>query len=285
MGIINYELTEEGVPVPFVVRTMKEIDIKNRGKADKAHRHSFYTIIWSTTARGSHIIDFKTYSMEPGNIFYVNPGQVHQLLTEPEPEGYALLFTDEFLAMSGISAAFINDLKVFNQCDENPPLMPGREVQDKLKILVRGMQDICREDRLYKYEAIGAYLKLFLIECNLSYQSSGNNPSSHGSSSVLRRFKELVEAGYSRHHKVNEYAEMLVISANYLNDTVKKYLGKTAKEYIQDRIILEAKRLILFSDRSSKEIAYELGFEDPSHFSKFFKNREGVSIAEFKEVH
>jgi AraC-like DNA-binding protein len=285
MSVINYELTENGVPVPFVVRTMEEIDAKNQGRADKAHRHSFYTIIWSLEATGYHTIDFKTYRIEPGSIFFVRPGQIHQVITDSDPEGFVLLFTNEFLAVSGISPSFIDDLRVFNQCDENPPFYPGESIQGKLKMMVKGMHDVCSQERLYKYESLGAYLKLFLIECNLSFNTASNQNRSDAGGTLLRQFKNHVEDYFSKIHKVNEYAARLHISPNHLNETVKKYLGKTAKEYIQDRIILEAKRLILFSGMSSKEIAYDLGFEDPSHFSKFFKNCEGISIAEFKEAH
>lgn len=134
-------------------------------------------------------------------------------------------------------------------------------------------------------ETAGAYLKLFLIECNglCSLFPDTNLQNIEVSKTLVRNFKDLVERKYSISHLVKDYAESLNVTPNYLNEVIKTSINIPAKEYIQSRLILEAKRLAVFTEKSAKEIGFELGFEDPSHFSKFFKNNTGQSIQAFKE--
>ena len=82
---------------------------------------------------------------------------------------------------------------------------------------------------------------------------------------------------------VHEYASDLSVSPNYLNEVVKKYTGFPVRYHIQQRIILEAKRLALHSGSNMKEIAYKLGYEDMAHFSKFFKANCGINFTDFRK--
>jgi YesN/AraC family two-component response regulator len=134
-------------------------------------------------------------------------------------------------------------------------------------------------------ESIGAYLKLFLIECNghCSLFPGSNLQSIEVSKTLVRNFKELVEKQFTKVHQVKYYAETLNISPNYLNEVIKSALDIPAKDFIQNRLVLEAKRMVVFTQKSGKEIGFELGFDDPSHFSKFFKSNTGQSLQEFKE--
>jgi len=108
--------------MPFVMKTMEEIDEQLGGISDKPHRHNYYTIIWPTAATGKHVIDFKEYPILPNHVFFVSPEQVHQVVTDPEPKGYVILFTLEFLEKNSIRSDFIANLKLFQKSDETPPL-------------------------------------------------------------------------------------------------------------------------------------------------------------------
>ncbi|MDH7447920.1 helix-turn-helix domain-containing protein [Aquimarina sp. 2201CG14-23] len=100
---------------------------------------------------------------------------------------------------------------------------------------------------------------------------------------IIRSFNILVEKHFREKHLVSHYADLLNKSPKTLSNLFKKYSDKTALTYINERILLEAKRLLLFSDKTSTEIAYELGYKEPAHFSKFFKNQIGSSPIEFKK--
>ena len=134
-------------------------------------------------------------------------------------------------------------------------------------------------------EAIGAYLKLFLIECNgqCSLFPGSNTQTIEVGKTIVKNFKTIVEKNYTSTHQVKHYAESLNVTPNYLNEVIKSSINVSAKDFIQNRLILEAKRMALFTDKSGKEIGFDLGFEDPSHFSKFFKANTGQSLQDFKE--
>lgn len=282
--IQNLDLTYQGQPASFVIKTMEEIDRLQGGIADLPHRHNYFTIIHSYTARGKHIIDFKEYSIEPDEIFFVSPQQVHQVITEPEPTGMVILFTPEFLASNSIQEDFISNIRLFRDCMDTPPLPISGPMSDRLKNFALEMQDAFLSDHPMKSETAGAYLKLFLIECNnhCSLHPVGNTQRIEVGRNLVRSFKKLVEQHFAEWHQVQDYASDLKVTAGYLNEVIRDALHVSAKDYIQNRLVLEAKRMALYTTKSSKEIGYDLGFEDPSHFSKFFKSKARISLAEFK---
>jgi AraC family transcriptional regulator, transcriptional activator of pobA len=282
--INSLDLTYHNTPSPFVIKTMEEIEQRQGGIADEPHRHNYYTVIWSYAATGRHIIDFREYAIEPQHIFFVSPEQVHQVITDPHPTGVVILFTPEFLQKNSIREDFISNLKIFRDIDDTPPLPINPEMQGSLRLFADQMLNAFRSNNEMRLEAIGAYLKLFLLECNghCSLFPGSNTQNMEVGRSMVRHFKDLVEKNYRTWHQVKEYAEQLNVSPNYLNEVIKSAIHKSAKDYIQNRLMLEAKRMGLFTNKSIKEIGFDLGFDDPSHFSKFFKSNTGQSFAEFK---
>jgi AraC family transcriptional regulator, transcriptional activator of pobA len=283
--INSLNLKHHNAPVSFAIKTMEEIDQELGGIADEPHRHSYYTIIWSYTATGKHIIDFNEYPIVPQHIFFVSPGQVHQIISDPNPTGVVILFTPEFLQKNSINENFISNLKLFRDSNETPPLPINDDMQIKLDSFAGAMFKAYNSSDEMKYEALGAYLKLFLIECNnfcLLFPGSNTQKIEVGRS-LVQRFKSIVENRFNQWHQVKDYAEQLNVSPNYLNEVIKSSINISAKDYIQNRLILEAKRMTIYTDKSVKEIGYYLGFEDPSHFSKFFKSYTGQSFQGFKE--
>jgi AraC family transcriptional regulator, transcriptional activator of pobA len=284
--IYSLDLTYNDAPMPFVIKTMEEIDNLAGGIADNPHRHNYYSVIWPFTATGKHIIDFKEYTILPNHIFFVSPEQVHQVITDPNPTGYVILFTPEFLQKNSIRFDFIANLKLFQNSDETPPLPLNDNMAATLKVFADQMQLAFHSENDMYLETIGAYLKLFLIECNshCSLQTGTNTQNIEVGKTLVKNFKDVVEKQYKTWHQVKYYAEALYVSPNYLNEVIKSATNISAKDFIQHRLILEAKRMIIFTDKSSKEIGFDLGFEDPSHFSKFFKSNTGQSLQDFKET-
>jgi AraC family transcriptional activator of pobA len=285
--IYSLDLIDEGTPASFVIRSMEEIKHEQRGIVDDPHRHNFYSIIWSFTATGKHIIDFHEYLIEPRSIFFVSPWQVHQIITDPGPKGIIILFTPEFLQKNSIREDLISNLRLFRDSDETPPLPLNEPVSNRLITFAGAMSKAFQSFDEMRFETIGAYLKLFLIECNghCTLFPDTNTQNIEVGRVLVQRFKKLVEQHFAEWHQVQDYAKELNISPGYLNEVISSAIHKPAKEYIQNRLILETKRLSLFTSKSIKEIGYELGFDDPSHFSKFFKTFTGNSILGFREAH
>ena len=282
--IPSYELRHNGDTVDFAIRSVEEVIAIFGNQTDIPHRHDYYTVIWSKNNSGKHIIDYKEYEMMANDIFFVRPGQVHQVQHSAEPKGIVILFTCEFLEKNYINVNFITNLGLFADIEETPPIKINHAGAKRLQNLVDLMMEAFGTDEEFRFDSIGAYLKLFLIECNKFAPSleTDNTQTIQSAKSILRRFKDLLEANFTTTHKVGEYADQLSISPDYLNSVIKSGIGITAKELIQQRIVLESKRYGLHTQLSTKEIAYKLGFDDPSHFSRFFKNTEGISFAQFR---
>ena len=283
--IPTQELKHEDESVFFAFRTMEENHHKAAGHLSPPHRHDFYTILLVKKACGSHFIDYEEFKMEPQTIFFVSPGQVHQVVvTNHEPSGDIIMFSEEFLSRNFISEEFITNLGMFSCGTSTPPIHLSEASCRKICQLSNEIGMAFKAESPFKFDIISSHLKLMLIECNYyAVPSQDVNPQSIQSGKpLIKTFRELLNKHVSDWHKVSEYAEAMNISPDYLNNVIKSNIGKTAKEMIADRIILEAKRLGLHTQLSTKEIAYQLGYEDPSHFSKFFKKETGQLFTDFR---
>ena len=239
-------------------------------ETDTMHLHGFYEIIWFQKGSGTHYVDFNQYAIAPGTIFFISPGQIHSFDTKHDQEGYVLKVCaemfDDFVGLSCVT------------------------VQDKdsaaLEMLVAAIQEeLKKEDSLGHREALHALVKLFVIMVRRSY--AGMDPSAPNPHKVSYKaflnFRKLIEENYCRLHTVKDYAALLNVSSKTLTLYVNECSKYSPLELINNRIILEAKRLLRYSVLSVKEIAFRLGFEDPSYFAKFFKRLVKQSPADYRE--
>ena len=271
--------------ISFGISKMEEIYTKRNGRVDEPHRHNYYTVLIVNKAKGQHKIDFNSYELSNKQIFFVAPGQVHQVIEEEQSFGFAMTFSNQFLIENSIQLSFIESLNLFQNYGQNPPLIPSENQFEAIEGFSNQIFTLFNSDANMKFLSIGAFLKLLLIECNnicsinpieSELDSSGDN--------LIRLFKNEVEKNYKKEHSTTFYANKLFITPDHLNRTFKAKIGKTAKDYIQARIITEAKRLLYFTDLSNKEIGFELGFNEPANFSAFFKKQTQVSPSNFKKT-
>ena len=271
--------------ISFGISKMEDIYSKRKGRVDEPHRHNYYTVLIVNKAKGQHKIDFNSYELLNKQIYFVAPGQVHQVIEEEQSFGFAMTFSNQFLIENSIQLSFIESLNLFQNYGQNPPLIPIENQFEAIKGFSNQIFNLFNSEANMKFLSIGAFLKLLLIECNnicsinpieSEMDSSGDN--------LIRLFKKEVENNYKKEHSTTFYANKLFITPDHLNRTVKSKIGKTAKDYIQARIITEAKRLLYFTDLSNKEIGFELGFNEPANFSAFFKKQTQVSPSNFKKT-
>lgn len=268
----------------FSISRMEDIYTKRKGASDDPHRHDFYTVVIVKKAKGQHVIDFKSYPLSEQQIFFVNPGTVHQVIEEAQSEGFAITFSNDFLATNNIHLDFIHNLDLFQDFGDTPPLQANNTTFERISAYCEQLIQLDKMEMAFKYEALGAFLKLILIQCNNICDHHQDPTSIDPKHNLLIQYKDLLNQHYKEWHGVNEYANALHVNADYLNRVVKQLTNKTAKDHIQQRILLAAKRLIFFSDLSAKELAFELGFKEPGNFSAFFKKHTGISPSEFKKT-
>ncbi len=283
--IKTYELTDKGgQQAGFILKDMGRVYDDSGGEPDRPHRHDYFTILLVEEARGKHVIDFREYDFFPHSLHFIHPGQVHQVITTARPVGWIINFSRLFLVQNGIADQIIDDVYLFKKHGESPPLpVPDGQFNVYLDI-VKQIQHYDNLQLAYKAEALGALLKLLLIQSNnhCTLNKEKDLQSIEAGNHLVRKFKQLIEIHFKEFHKVSDYADMLSVTSDYLNKSVKSLTGKSAKEYILGRIILEAKRVLLFTEQTNKELAYNLGFEEPAHFSNFFKRYSGISPIDFR---
>ena len=285
LKLATIELQIEGKPSNFQFKTMEEVEIEQKDESHVPHRHNYYTIIWVTKGSGIHQIDFKKYGVLPDKIFFISPEQVHDLQMEPGHAGYVMLFTTDFIEQNGIPRHWLQDSGFFFRCDDVAPLLiPGNCDKSRLLQLIEGIRSECHQKMNFYEEAIAAMLKLFLLECKRIYNTlpAERTERTHAGGTLVKQFKDLLDNQFTKWHKVTEFAKALHITPNYLNELVTQETGKSAKDMILNRIMLEAKRFATYSETSVKEVAYTLGFEDPAHFSKLFKSQAKLGFTDFR---
>ena len=268
----------------FGISKMEDIYKKRDGKPDTPHRHDFYTILIVKNGKGRHTIDFKNYELSSNQIYFIGPGQVHQLTEELPTQGYSIVFSSQFLAMNQILVDFIEDINLFNDFGSTPPLELSKAEMAKIDRYAMDIMEFMNSGHAYNYDAIGALLKLILISCHhLCSLNQLDVQTMESGGSLVRNFKQLVNQNYKEWHHASAYADALNITPDHLNRVVKSLTGKTAKEHIQSRLTTAAKRMLYFTTLSNKEIAFELGFSEPANFSAFFKTCTGLAPSKFKQ--
>ena len=268
----------------FDIKRAENVHDYSNGKLHEPHRHNYYTILFTRSAKGEHHIDFNKYILGDHQVFFISPGQVHQIIEKEKSYGWVLTFSRQFLIENTIDYCFIEDINLFTDYGQSPPLSLNKEHVEQLNTYCVQIYQIHHSTIKFKSQAIGALLKLFLIRCN-NICSIHEKHTQHlqAGSTILKDYKALIEKHFSEWHLVQQYAQALHVTPDHLNRTIKSLIGKTAKEYLQSRIVIAAKRMLFFTDYSTKEVAYTLGFSEPSNFSNFFKKNTGLSPAQFKK--
>lgn len=281
---IYQNVNAEEEHMSFRISKMEDIYTIRDGEVDVPHRHNYYTVLIVNKAKGLHKIDFNAYELSSKQVFFVAPGQVHQVIEEEKSYGFAMTFSTQFLTENSIPLSFIDSLNLFQNYGQSPPLTPSEEQFEAIELFADQIFDLFHSDSTMKFLSIGAFLKLLLIECNniCSINPIESEVDTTGDN-LIRAFKTEVDKHYKKEHSTTFYANQLHISPDHLNRVVRARIGKTAKDYIQSRIITEAKRLLYFTDLLNKEIAFELGFNEPANFSAFFKNQTQLSPTSFKK--
>jgi AraC-like DNA-binding protein len=267
----------------FRLARMGQLYSERKGEPDSPHRHEFFTVIIIDKASGKHFIDFRSYELGNDQVYFISPGQVHQIIEDQEPCGYVITFSNDFLIKNNIPGSFVDELDLFRDYGDSPPLKLSAKEKEKLMNYCEQICEYSTYEDKYSHQAVGSLIKLILITCNKACEHQEPNPqvieSGH---SILKAYRKLIDDNFRIWHQTTKYAEYLSITPDHLNRTIKNLTGRTAKEYLQSRITTEAKRLLYFTDFTVKEIAFELGFSEVANFSSFFRNCTGTTPTEFR---
>ena len=247
------------------------------------HRHSFYQFVLFTKGGGKHSIDFNQFDVTPFQIYFMVPGQVHSWDFEGEMDGYIVNFSESYFQAFLLKTDYLDSFSIFSGAVEDTII----NLKDPLKLkLIELFEDLILQSQhqtIFRDDIIRVLLIQIFILIEQTKLLELETVRTNTSSSIVKTFHKLVEKNFVEKRLPGEYADLLNITPNHLNALTKEYLGKQAGEVIRERIILEAKRMLVSLDLTVAEIAYQLNFNDTSYFGKFFRKYEGKTPEAFRK--
>lgn len=237
------------------------------------HRHNYYYLLLIEKGTGVHEIDFTPYPLQSNRIFFLRPGQVHQLTVKAGSTGYIIQFSDVFIRE--LNSSHKQKLRSVFHCSCND-LSEAQAAQLK-SIFALMVSEFDRKEELYS-EIIRSHLMtavLLLFRAIESVRTTHEKKSF--SQEKLEEFQTLLEKKIVGHKKPADYAGMLHLSPYQLNSITKSLLGKNSSDVINEFLILEARRLLLATTNQVSQIADALGFADPGYFIRFFRKHTGMT--------
>ncbi|QDK77797.1 helix-turn-helix domain-containing protein [Spirosoma sp. KCTC 42546] len=237
-------------------------------------RKPYYFFLFMREGRTQHGVDLQQFDINNNELLFILPHQIHRLpVTNKGTDYFKLGFDENCLALLPKQYPFL--INPFNNQKIQFTSSAAARLNSIFDILLDLLSAVDTDPEL-----ILAHLNSLLTEINTAYFSTAKSPADDKLSQYIR-FKLFVENNLTDHTTVHEIAKKLALNTNSLYSIVKHYSGLSPKEFITNRLILEAKRRLYYAESSIKELAYDLGFNDPDYFSRLFKKVTGQTIATF----
>lgn len=259
-------------------------DANRHFSVEYPHRHDFYEVLYLSGGSGFHIIDSNKYKIEPPCIFFMTPGQTHKLEFSHDIDGYIFLFAPDFYLLNQSNKNKLLSFSFFHSVmRQNPPLYLANPLDNQFikNLFERGCYEV--KNNPNSGEIIRSLLDVILITCNQLYPNENGLMLNNKGHILVKKFMLLIEENFQKNLKVSDYASMLAITANHLTQVVKQITGKTTNEIIQEKNILEIKRLLLYTNLTVTEIASKMNFADQSYFTKYYKKITGQTPLDYRK--
>jgi AraC family transcriptional activator of pobA len=266
----------------FYINTVQEhIETRHKDIA-LPHRHNFYLTLLFTKGMGIHEVDFISYPVVPGALFFLNPGQTHHWELSEDIEGYIFFHTREFYDLH-FSEQHLTYYPFFYSMHSSPMLRTNGEKFAILAALFKLLMEENDGHKLLKKQRVLNLIEHIYIESARIYAAENKTgaPTQSHYSQKFSRLEELIEQHYKTEKSPAQYADMLNMSPKHLNRITQAATGKTTSDIILDRVLLEAKRELLLQRDSLAQIAQSLGYEDYAYFSRLFKKKAGITPTSF----
>ncbi len=255
------------------------MELQKRSAYDTSvpHKHAYVEIFLFTQGAGKHDIDFQSYPIHSNSIHFVFPNQIHKVARELDTFGHVILLSKEYF--EGLDYDLF--IQFFHAYYLWPELKLVNEKFDQVLKLVDEIKRELVEEKTYFQQVVkGKLSELF----HLLLRYNPFNEQEKRSSKDFKLYMDLlilIEDHFKNHQAVSFFSDSLKTSTRHLNHVCKEFNDSTCSVLVNDRLLLEAKKMLLYSDRSIKDILYELNFTDPAYFNRFFKSKTGYSPTAF----
>lgn len=254
--------------------------LQNHAFVEKPHRHNSHLLLFFTKGSGIHEVDFDVYQIQPGNLFVLQPGQLHHWNLSEDIDGFVVIY----------SAALYN-LHFGQKKITDFPFYASTNASPEIRLTADGMRSVMPYFDLLLSESLAEVASrqdkiLNLLDCIhieiAARYAATHERELHPYNAKVSQFEALLEQHFRTHKMPSFYAGKLNITLKHLNRICNEILKKTATDVIAGRILLEIKRMLTDKQLSINEIADAIGYEDYSYFSRFFKKQTGMSPTDFR---
>ena len=276
----TYQFSKNKYGSELLIDLIRLESLKKYIRDTPRHCLTYYDITFILEGDGSFALDQYEFPVASNELYFTVPGQIRGWKVADIPQGLVLIFEEEFLCSFFSDPLFVKKLSFFINRQAPPRLsLTGEQGKYLFNIMLQIEQEISDSKETHLLRALLYQVLAWLNNAYRTFYQLTDKPQS----GKTARFTQLVESHFCSEHKVSFYSSELCITSGYLNDLVKKESGISAKQYIINRLMTEAKRLLLSSELPVSEIAWKLGFSDPSYFIRLFRNETGFSPLAFRK--
>ena len=247
---------------------------------EEPHRHNSYVLVFFTKGSGTHEIDFDVFTIQPGSMFFLQPGQMHHWNLSDDVEGFVIFYSQEMYNLY-FGQKTIGDYPFYSSVDNKSEMFFDAT---ESKLILPYFESLILEtqaNQLLKQDKIMNLLDIIHIEIARKY-SETHLHEAHSYNVKIKTFELVLEHNFKKEKAPSFYASQLAITLKHLNRICNEMLQKTTTEVITDRIILEAKRMLMDKKFTVNEIATELGYDDYSYFTRLFKKNTLMTPTDFR---
>jgi AraC-like DNA-binding protein len=259
-------------------------------KETSIFRSDTYALILLTKGKASYKIGLYDYEINDGSLYFMGPQHLRYYNRLSDWEGYVVIFMESFFENHPSLKKLVTDFEGFKIHSKVVVSLEKDEIEETEKIL-QLLYDTSRSTSLYRFSKAKSLLELLILQSEEVYKKyhAPSEPSKHHR--IVKEFNTIVEQHLyditqnkvEKIVSIQEIAQQMHLNSTYLGEVLKKVTGRTPKEILSERIVLEAKSLLHNTDLSVNEIAYFLKFQDASNFTKFFKSKTEITPKKYRE--
>jgi AraC family transcriptional activator of pobA len=278
-GHLSLDRLDDGAAVQ--VRRLEAMQLDD-DPVREPHRHDYHELIWVASGDGEHLIDGSPVPVQPGTVMLIGRGQVHVLKRAEGLVGAVLRIGDELLADESRRAA--SGWLLAGRGGRSIPVPPSERERLDATIDAIAAESVRPPDP-YSGRLERHLIATVLLWVERWYDASRieGRDADDADIELQRRFAELLEGEYAQHHEAAYYADALAVPAAALSRALTQVTGRGTKDLVLDRVMLEAARLLRFTEKSVGEVAFEVGYDDPFYFSRAFKRRFGDAPQAYRD--
>lgn len=252
------------------------------GKKISLGQKKYYRIFWISGGIEKIKINTTEVPSYANHILFVIPGIKIEITPKSQANGWVIEFDKFYFDLLEYEPLLIKEAQFYYTLNKIPQIVLSPKIGGRVQTMFEMIDEMSASEIPNKENGMFSLMKTILIYCDSKCNVNLNKELASQNLATVIAYKELVAQNYTRWHKVSDYSAALHISSKQLNTLVKCTLGKTAKSLIKEQLIIHARRDLKFTDKNIKEIAFNLGFREPFHFSNFFKTTIGCSPSEYR---